>query len=560
MGSPTWVYGLDARVASSTSKVTRRLDIRAAFRALERRPRVYFYTTSSDKYLQARYVFNRCGLPLRQFRSKTDSYHETESHGTEVLLTEALDEIRASLGDSSLFFVEDTSVVIDALSDEGRDVPGLHVKEWFAKTRFADLDSDLRRSGRGRGARIYSDIALHIPGLARPAFFHGEVCGAVADSAPDFLANQQHPWLTPDTFNGWFIPEGTDRRLGEMSIEESLRYDFRVKALLDLIDRLEEYTAILNLPSAGYQTKPKPTRRAQTELFTTQRPAFLVIGPTCAGKTTFAEQAEQRELQHIEASTIVRSLGERASGENPAVFAARMLSEHGADVVARRILDWFEEVRLDSGFVISGFRTVEELLAIKEVKPGTQVVLVDADPRIRLERYLKRSRDGEPISIDELETIDDEQAAFGLLSVAHQLPDLQIRNEDSLESYYKIIDALVEGVNPNQVLGVSNGPSRSNAIERGQLERCLLILQEAGRPLSTGEIETRSSHAGSRIRHNNANKVLKRYPALVRRLEGGAGRLRYQILQAGQAYLRYLREFADKQDPNNFDDVGTQQK
>ncbi|HEX5375417.1 MAG TPA: hypothetical protein VFW48_04585, partial [Solirubrobacterales bacterium] len=271
---------------------------------------------------------------------------------------------------------------------------------------------------------------------------------------------------------------------------------------------------------------------------------------------TFAEQAEQQELQHIEASTIVRSLGERGSDENPAAFATRMLSEHGADVVARRILDWFEEVRLDSGFVISGFRTVEELLAIKEVKPGTQVVLVDADPRIRLERYLKRSRDGEPITIDELETIDDEQAAFGLLSVAHQLPDLQIRNEDSLEAYCKIVDSLVEGINPSQVLGVSNGPSRSNIIERGQLERCLLILQEAGRPLSTGEIEARSSHAGSRIRHNNANKVLKRYPALVRRLEGGADRLRYQILQAGQAYLRYLREFADKQDPSDVDDIG----
>ncbi len=49
--------------------------------------------------------------------------------------------------------------------------------------------------------------------------------------------------VAPDNFNGWFIPDGSQRRLGEMDFEESLDFDFRVKALSAVADRLEEYTA-----------------------------------------------------------------------------------------------------------------------------------------------------------------------------------------------------------------------------------------------------------------------------------------------------------------------------
>ena len=524
-----------------------RLDIRPAFRNLEKRPRVYFYTTSTEKYLQARFVFGRSGLPLQQFRSKSDPYQEDEHKGTEALLTAALDEVRETIGDSFLFFVEDTSVVIDALSTETEEVPGLFVKEWFARTSYDDLDQALRAKGVGRAARVRSDIALHVPNLDRPVFFHGETAGTIAESAPHFETNSQHPWLSNDTFSAWFVPDGTTYRLGEMPVEQSISFDFRAKALFQLLDRLEEYTAGVNLPSAGYQRKPRYAQPAHPELFESQRPALMVIGPTCAGKTTFAERADGKHgLTHIEASSIVRTLDKRGKDEPAPDFARRVLTEMGPDVVARRILEWYEEVQDDQGFVISGFRTIEEILTLKERKPDARVVLVEASPRIRLERYLKRPRESGLISLDELEEIDREQGAFGLLSVASQVPDIRIRNEETLEDYYAAVDAVIEGNHPDRVVGVSTGPTRASSVERGQLERCARILQEAGRPLSTDEIEARSVTTGSRIRHNNANKVLKRYPALVDRLEKGSGRLRYQILPAGQAYLRYLDGFVSR--------------
>jgi inosine/xanthosine triphosphate pyrophosphatase family protein/dephospho-CoA kinase len=520
-----------------------RLQPRSAFLEPERRLVVHFYTTNTEKYLQARYVFDHSGLDLKQFRSKSDAYTELEDRSSTELLTSALNEILSTLGESSLFFVEDTSVAINALSTHTTDFPGLRVKEWFANTSFDELDIALRDRGNDRGAVVRSDIALHVPGSPEPVFFRGETKGLVSQAAPDFQADPQHPWLTPPTFNGWFVPEGATRSLGSMSLEESLKYDFRVRALEKLLNRLEEYAYILNLPPQAYLRRgKKPLPWLQPELFEPDSPAFIVIGPTCAGKTTFGLRAsDSHALKHIEASEIVRSLEEPRPNEAASDFAARMLEEHGADIVARRILEFYGS-ELDGGFALTGFRTVEELLTFREAVPRAKVVLVEAAERLRYQRYLARSRT-EPLALDEFRRLDLDQARFGLLSVASHLPDTRITNESSLDSYLETIDFVLAQAELTRVPGIATRASQSQTLERSQLRRCLAVLAEAGRPLSTDEIEEISGSRGWRIRHNNANKVLKKYPGLARRLEGGASRLRYDILSAGRAYLRYVDAF-----------------
>lgn len=517
-----------------------RLSLRTAFLALDRRPVVHFYTTSDAKFLQARHVFERSGLALKLFKSKRDPYSEDEEGASEELLSQAIAEIRRTLGQSSFFFVEDTSVAIDALREGDRDVPGLHVKDWFANTSFEDLNRQLVRKGKDRCARIRSDIALHAPGLPRPVYFSGETRGTVAETPPGFKPNPQHPWLTPHTFNGWFIPDGAHKPLGQMSLDESLHHDFRVRALRQLIDRLEEYAVVLNLPAHAYARRPRPIAGQQPPLFAAEAGAYVVVGATCAGKTTFAlRAAEKHDLRHIEASDIVRSLDTPKDEEAPASFAARVLEQHGADVVARRILELYG-ADLDAGFVISGFRTLQELLTFRDAVPRTKVVLVEAVDRMRFERYLARGRTGKVSTLDEFRALDTEQAQFGLLTVAGQIPDIRITNESDLGVYFDVIGAVILRQHLSEIPAVSVQPRREDVVTRSQLRRCLALLEQAGRPLSTDEIERLSDQAGARIRHNNANKVLKKYPALVRRLEGGSARLRYDLLEAGRAYLRYL--------------------
>ena len=113
----------------------------------------------------------------------------------------------------------------------------------------------------------------------------------------------------------------------------------------------------------------KRLRPLEPTLFLEDRPTFVVIGPTCAGKTTFGSRAaatsDAREaILHIEASdtSCARSTVARRHAESSLDFALRMLGAHGFDVVARRIVDEYYGDELRSGAVITGFRTIEELL------------------------------------------------------------------------------------------------------------------------------------------------------------------------------------------------------
>lgn len=520
--------------------------LRDIFATGARRPEVYFYTSNDDKFLQARLVFEQSGLVLRHHRSKKEPYSEDYTAGKESLLTEALTEVLRTVGKSSLLFVEDTSLRLNGLSAED-DFPGLAVKEWFADTSFEQLDEDLRRHGNDRTATVKSDIALHVPGLRRPVFFHGETVGAVADSPPSFEESPHYPWLTPHTFNGWFVPAGAEWRLGEMDFEESCRWDFRVQALFALLDRVEEYGAVLNLPPQGYSRRPeRKTAVAQKSLFTPERSVLVVVGRTCAGKTTFGERAlHEHGAKWIEASSVLRGLADRYehAGKDAFELAQSVLKIKGYDAVARRIVDdmlgdW------DNHIVITGFRTFEEVEVMKAAFPDARVVLVEATERTRFERHVKRRRDATSGNRRAFRESDKKQWLFGLLRVAEEFADVRIRNEGTLDEYHDQVDFIVAPTTEASLPGVSTRVNPRHRRDKNQLYRCLVALRDAGRPLSCDEIQDRTESMGQPVRHNNANKVLKRVPELARRLELEGARVRYEIENAGRAYISLMDALA----------------
>jgi len=517
--------------------------LREIFLTGARRPEVYFYTSNDAKFLQARLVFERCGLVLRHFRSRKEPYAEDYSAGKEVLLTEALAEVLGTVGKSSLLFVEDTSLRLEGLSTD-MDYPGLAVKEWFSKTDFREVDEQLREHGNNRDAVVKSDIALHVPGLRRPVFFHGETLGKVADSPPTFEESPHYPWLTPHTFNGWLIPIGANVRLGEMDFEESCQWDFRVRALVGLLDRVEEYAAALNLPTQGYSRRPERRAAAdQGDLFaaSTQR-VFVVVGRTCAGKTTFGERAQHKHgAMFIEASSVLRSLADGYEHPSAGAFelAQAVLESRGYDAVARRIVqdmlnDW------DKDIVISGFRTFEELEVIKAKWPDAGVILVEAAERTRFERHVKRRRNSDAGDRRAFRDGDRQQWVFGLLRVAEEFADVRIRNEGTLAEYHAQVDFIMAKTPGTRPPGVSTQVNPRHRRDKSQLYRCLVALRDAGRPLSCDEIQECTEAMKQPVLHNNANKVLKEVPELARRLELEGARVRYEIKNAGRAYINLM--------------------
>jgi adenylate kinase family enzyme len=427
------------------------------------------------------------------------------------------------------------------------DVPGLSVKEWFAQTSFEELDRVLKSRGNDRRATVKSDIALHLPGLPHPAFSHGETTGVVAEAPPTFEENSQYPWLTPKSFNGWFIPIGCEKRLGEMSLEESWEFDFRIRCLETVIERLEEYTAVLNVPSVYYvrRTLADSAQQLKFSAFEPTGTALMVVGHTCAGKTTFGEYAApSHNLLFIEASRILQMTEDKAGIADPTPFIAakNALESMGPDVVARQIIELYGN-QLDGGFVITGFRTIEEVELVRNHFPHVRVVLVEASERTRFQRMIERVRTPQIRTLEEFRKLDKQQRSFGLLRVAEEFANVRIVNEGSLDDYHRGIDAILGGCAEESVQGVSTRVHPRHRAEENQLYRCLEVLESAGRPLTCDEIEAMTRSAGKAVRHNNANKVLKRAPELARRLELKGTRVRYEIQNPGRAYIRLMKAY-----------------
>jgi inosine/xanthosine triphosphate pyrophosphatase family protein len=527
---------------------------RPSFMTAARKLAVYFYTSNLEKYLQAKSVFEQYGLVLHHWRTHTEPYHEREELTSAELLTLAIDELQGVVGASRLFFIEDTSLRLDALSTATSDFPGLKVKQWFGATTFAELDRELQTRGNNRRATIRSDIALHVPGLIDPVFFHGGVEGEVASTPPTFATNPQHPWLTPHTFNGWFVPAGAVRRLGEMTFDEAWNFDFRVRSLVQVVDRLEQFAAILN--AVREVSLPSPTTSGNPRAKSLFPPrVVVVVGAACAGKTTFGEMVTASESGpvHVEASAVMRSfMRDSDHGKiKPSVFAHQLMRERGADTVARRAIELYG-IGEGSEVVITGLRTIEEWLAVLEVAPAATMVLITASPRTRYARFILRPR-GEETDLATFQRVDGEQTAFGLLRIASDLCHVTLENEHDLATYKaQVLHVLNETETPPP--GVARTRAPRDPLVANRLYRCLAILAREGRPMQCDEIEARTieqgvasttttwskRYTGKQIPQNNVNKVLKAVPELATRTEHDGGRLTYDITAAGRAYLRAM--------------------
>lgn len=498
---------------------------------------VFFYTSNAEKLLQARLLFMRHGYELKHFRGRKEPYDEDYELGTAGLLTRAINQVKDEFSVRSIFFVEDTSVRIDALSDD-KDFPGLAIKEWFPQITFAQIDEQLRQRGNDRRAKVNSDIALHIPTLRSPIFFHGETAGTIADTPPTFERSALYPWLTPQTFNGWIVPDGATKPLGQMEFEESLHYDFRAKALAELLATVEQLNAAINLRPNFYTTR-KSSEFQPEQLLLIEDPSrhvILVVGARCAGKSTLSDHmANYDSVRVYEASTVLRGIGEEIGAiPTNSEEALEFLSQAGWDAVARKIADYIEkdDARLN---VVTGLRTPEELLFLKRRFPSAWIVLVDADQRIRFERHLRRARDGELTTMNAFAAEDERQRKFGTLRIAKDIAEITINNDGTREQYSKKISDVIDFM-----LQPSPPRARHSNSLLSELHRSLKALLAIGIAATCEEISELTAELGAPVRKYNTNRALKAVPEFAQRIEQKGERLQYQPTARSRSLVALL--------------------
>ena len=548
-----------------------RLKPRSAFLDARRRVRIYFETGSVAKFAQANLVFNRLGLALSGTTSSRVNGIEDYHGGAQQLIEQKLRDVR--FGHKTVYFVEDTYIRIEALSEATEAEqpttewakatrPGLQTKEWFQGTSFEQLDSLLVKNQGDRRATVYSTIGLHIPGVATAQVFSGYSTGLIAEHPGTGLeANESYPWLCPNSFNAWFIPEGEDAPLSDLDLERALDVDFRVSALLALADRVEEYVAILNLPPVSVEVVPHTRQDSRhPQLFATRRPPIAIVGLTCAGKTTTGQLLDKYGYTHIEASSVLQILqgNNLPPNSRPGYFQAMMtLNSYGWSIVARRAVDLYEHA-VEAGICITGLRTIEEMHFLTERFPDLLIVLLEASQQTRFDRYERRGRAGDDPSFSRFRQREDEHASFGLVDVAEHCATVRISNESTmseLEAYARLLEQNGPAISGP---GVSRRNVGVEVALRSQLYRCALVLSEANAPLSPAEIEIRQRDQDEArvVKRNAVRKALTEYPVLVRRARATNGATYYELTDHGRAYtalidtLRSARHYTDS-DPDD---------
>jgi AAA domain-containing protein len=169
----------------------------------------------------------------------------------------------------------------------------------------------------------------------------------------------------------------------------------------------------------------------------------LLCGLSCVGKTVGGEiLAADRSLIHFEASAEMRLLW-RASGSLLSLdaFAERSLSDNPSRVPMNII----ERARAGGvkSLVVSGLRSRREVDVVASVARDVRLVIVRADPAVRLRRCLARGRAGNPQNLTAMLQLDLLHERMGLSEIAALHWATFLANDGTIDEYRSELFSLV---------------------------------------------------------------------------------------------------------------------
>jgi dephospho-CoA kinase/inosine/xanthosine triphosphate pyrophosphatase family protein len=489
--------------------------------------KLYFITSSKTKLLHVRYLFRKFAVRIEPQQYYGVAYREPRVSDRPQLLAQSFEDAmhRWSKGTAerfNLFFIEDTSVIIHALSNQQTEVPGVDIKFWLQTTNFVALDALLRAKENDRTVTVRSDVLLYLPAWLRKdesrsspyRIFSGFTRGSIVSQEVQIVSNPLYPWLDARSFNKWFVPNGESLPLSRLPIARANNHDIRRDSIGGLARFLE-----------GQHLVKRKTRHVQSPTYSGALldwpPVIIVCGRPCAGKTTVGGiLSDDYGYYHMEASDFMRlAYSERVeTGATISLdeFAAKALRADPG-IVARQILAEIGEAK-ERPIVITGFRAAEEIEIFRSDYRGdleVKEVFVVAGVLLRYQRCLRRDRLDAPQTISEFKRVDRAQQEMGLARVEKRRRIARIVNEGSLEDYEK---ALTSKFRLQRVpFDAKKAASRCEGITRLE-DRVLLTLAfgECHEPMTTTQIAQQTSLMFRKNIITNKNNVSRYFNQRLR--------------------------------------------
>lgn len=439
-----------------------------------------FISSSRIKRAHANHLCRNYDLTITRQKNYGVGYHEPRIRQREFLLEQSIQDAlkrwkKHVSNPDKFFFIEDTSVIIHALSNEGEEVPGVDIKYWMRDHDFESVDALLKANGNNRAVTVRSDILLTLPPHLEETLqkkyerFTSESHGIICEQQFNFDTNSVYPWLDNKTFNKWFVPDGYDKPISMLEIEQADTCDFRAGAFEKMLTFLVKYE---NLKEKNLELDSGKQLGLKIDAT-----LFLVSGPTCAGKTTLAEYlTSSYDYYHIEASDFMYLSYYQMHGIGSAVkirdFAHDILLEDPS-IVVRQILKHLEYIG-NAPVIITGFRSPKEVEIFEELYPRSnniEVIYVDASFQLRFDRYVKRARHGQRISKPEFMLENERQNEMGLNTIGERYCEDHLNNDLSFSDFHELFNSMygqdIESLKANSKCDNLSAPS--------QLEDAILI-------------------------------------------------------------------------------------
>lgn len=442
-----------------------------------------FVTSNQTKLAHARYLCRDYHVNILSYKKffYGIGYDEPRIYDRKQLLTASFYDAAArwkrnvSGSEGRIFFIEDTSMRLEALSDDENEVPGVDVKYWMKTTNFEKLDAELKKHGNNRKCSVTSHIILFLTedlkkksGISDDyKVFTSTAYGSVTEKEHSFETNILYPWLDNKTFNKWFVPDGFDVPVSMLDIESADAGDFRKNAFKQMLSFLKAYGAI------------EDKRQIPNQLSLEFYDSFIVCGRTCSGKSTLGKYlVDDYGYYHIEASEFMTHKRLETHGTRSNVdkhlFAAEMLKTEPVFVV-NRLIEFMHRNHIYDRFVITGFRTQDEIQVFlsRFHSERLKLIFVNTCFKERFRRWKLRQREQDVYTEERFRDIDRVQDGMGVGEVAAMSGIIQLSNDTTKVNnmYNCFANMFLE----NQKKEYANIKNKNLKYLKISLERAILI-------------------------------------------------------------------------------------
>lgn len=508
-----------------------------------------FVTSSKEKLAHAKYLAKEYPVKIAKKKNYGIGYVEPRIADRTELIKRSVDDaiIRfkktTTNADEKLFFIEDTSVIIHALSQE-IEYPGVDIKYWMKDTSFESVDNMLKDVENNRGVTVRSDVILILDKNLREKYktkyliFNSSVNGTITDKEFRIKTQPLYPWLNNLTFNKWFIPHGARVPISKLPINIANQHDFRAGAFKEMF---------LFLKTNGYLRIEHSYQ--QLELF--EPVAFVICGPSCAGKTTLSTLLQNKyNYYHFEASDFMYlSYYERHGIKSnvPIGDFAELALKDNPSIVTDQILahvKGFKHIPM----VITGFRSpieVEQFIQRYIGGLNVEVIYIESDEKIRFERNLLRNRSDVVNTFAEFRKKDLQQFKMGLSVIKESYNEGTLKNDSSLDDMYTAFELKYQNELQGGLINYSN--KLPSYIKRKSLENVIIqtLYDNTLKSYTTTEISylIKKSTYNLPVNKNNISRYFNQnfYPFYEINLNDD-GKVSYQLSQTGKSYGKWIRQ------------------